>query len=129
MDSKQIIEQYLSTLPEEQMQICRELHKKVLKNMSGAHSMIYHNALGYATSASASDRVVYIAPQSAWVNLGFFFGSDIPDPEQLLIGQGKRMRHIKIRTLQEAKNPANDTILKTVWAKAQADIYGIHGKK
>ena len=30
------------------------------------------------------------------LNLGFFFGADLPDPTHLLQGTGKRMQHIKI---------------------------------
>jgi len=123
MHTKHIIEEYFSSLPKEQAQMCRQLHEKVLKNMHGVNAIIYHNALGYSTSSSASDRIAYIVPQSAWINLGFFFAADIPDPEQLLIGQGKRMRHIKIRTLQDMTNPAIDSILKTAWAKAKTDLY------
>lgn len=129
MNTQRMIEDYLSALPKEQAQMCRQLHEKVVKSMHGVNAIIHHNALGYSTSSLASERVVYIAPQRSWINLGFFFGSDIPDPEQLLIGQGKRMRHIKIKALQEVDNPAIDAILKAVWAKAETDIGSLHIKK
>jgi len=31
------------------------------------------------------------------VNLGFYYGADLPDPEGLLQGTGKLLRHVKIR--------------------------------
>jgi hypothetical protein len=31
------------------------------------------------------------------VNLGFFRGSDLPDPQVLLEGNGRFMRHVKLR--------------------------------
>ncbi|MEM8895420.1 MAG: DUF1801 domain-containing protein, partial [Bacteroidota bacterium] len=34
---------------------------------------------------------------TAHVNVGFFYGVDLPDPQGLLEGNGKRMRHIKLR--------------------------------
>lgn len=39
----------------------------------------------------------YIGPQKRWVNLGFPRGVDLPDPEGLLEGTGKGMRHVKVR--------------------------------
>jgi hypothetical protein len=51
------------------------------------------------------DRILYIAAFSGYVNLGFFFGESLPDPDGLLVGTGKRMCHVKIRSLEECGNP------------------------
>jgi hypothetical protein len=40
------------------------------------------------------------------VNLGFHQGASLSDPEGLLEGEGKQMRHIKIRSLNDLMNPA-----------------------
>ena len=39
----------------------------------------------------------YVDAFTAHVNLGFFHGSDLPDPGSLLVGTGKHMRHVKLR--------------------------------
>jgi hypothetical protein len=39
----------------------------------------------------------YVDAFTGHANLGFFFGSALPDPAGLLQGTGKRMRHIKLR--------------------------------
>jgi hypothetical protein len=44
-----------------------------------------------------SESYAYLAPQGRWVNLGFFRGTDLPDPHGLLEGTGARMRHVKVR--------------------------------
>jgi hypothetical protein len=44
-----------------------------------------------------SESYAYLAPKGAWVNLGFFRGTDLPDPHGLLEGNGARMRHVKVR--------------------------------
>jgi len=33
---------------------------------------------------------------TAHVNVGFYYGAFLPDPHGLLIGSGKRMRHVKL---------------------------------
>jgi hypothetical protein len=49
-----------------------------------------------------TDGYAYIMGHGSYVNLGFFHGVDLPDPDKQLEGTGKKLRHIKIRTLAEA---------------------------
>lgn len=52
-----------------------------------------------------SEGSVYILPHEHWVNLGFYRGAELPDPGGLLEGTGARMRHVKVRTVDEAGVP------------------------
>jgi hypothetical protein len=61
---------------------------------------------GYGASTLTRDQLVYIALPKEWVRIGFYYGGDLPDPEGLLEGEGKRMRHIKIGSEKELENPA-----------------------
>ncbi len=45
-----------------------------------------------------------IGPQKAYVNLYFMNGVDLEDPDGLLEGTGKRMRHVKIRRPEDLRN-------------------------
>jgi hypothetical protein len=45
-----------------------------------------------------SEHYAYIAPQVAYVNLGFYHGVVLTDTGGLMEGAGKRLRHIKIRS-------------------------------
>lgn len=40
----------------------------------------------------------YVNVFKAHVNLGFFHGADLYDPAGLLEGNGRRMRHVKVRS-------------------------------
>ena len=53
-----------------------------------------------------SEGYTYILPYDLWVNLGFYKGADLPDPKKLLEGTGAKMRHVKIRSLADAEQPA-----------------------
>jgi hypothetical protein len=59
----------------------------------------------------------YICPLKEYVRLGFYFGGALPDPEKLLEGSGKRLRHIKIYSLEEAERPAVRALLKAAVAE------------
>lgn len=52
------------------------------------------------------DGYAYLLPHKRWVNLGFYAGAGLPDPEGLLEGTGAKMRHVKIRTLQDVERAA-----------------------
>ena len=52
------------------------------------------------------DGYVYILPYRNWVNLGFYQGTEIDDPEGLLEGTGAKLRHVKVRSVEEAKQPS-----------------------
>src|SRR5437870_7620266 len=53
-----------------------------------------------------TEGYVYIMPMRGYVNLGFYQGTELADPERLLEGSGKALRHVKIRSLTEASRPA-----------------------
>jgi hypothetical protein len=53
-----------------------------------------------------SEAYVYVMPQRGQVNLGFFRGTSLDDPEGLLEGTGKAMRHVKVRSIEDADRSA-----------------------
>ncbi len=87
------IDDYLHSYSPELQAIIHTLREIAKKSMPEAHEMLYHGALGYSLTKSPFDRICYIAPQNKYVNFGFFFGTHLADPHQLLVGEGKRMRH------------------------------------
>lgn len=58
-----------------------------------------------------SEGYAYIMPHKNWVNLGFYQGAVLPDPEQLLEGTGARLRHVKIRSIAAVGQPAVRNLL------------------
>jgi hypothetical protein len=58
-----------------------------------------------------SEAYAYLLPHTKHVNLGFYFGADLPDPQGMLEGSGKKMRHIKIRNLETIELPAIKALL------------------
>ena len=49
-----------------------------------------------------SDGYAYIMPMRGYINLGFYQGAVLADPQGLLEGTGKGLRHVKLRSLAEA---------------------------
>lgn len=59
-----------------------------------------------------TEHFCYISTQKDDVNLGFYYGAELPDPDGLLEGTGKRLRHVKIREAAEIRKPALRKLLK-----------------
>ena len=124
------VEEFLFGLAADVQAITRELVGVARKKMPGAHEFIYHNAVGYSVSDSPFDRICYIAPQKkGYVNFGFFFGAGLPDPKNLLIGDGKRLRHVKVWSVDEARNPALAKLIARTWKEASESIAGVHAAR
>lgn len=53
-----------------------------------------------------SEQYCYIAPFKNRINLGFYYGADLPDPQKLLEGTGQNLRHVKISRPEQLADPA-----------------------
>jgi len=62
--------------------------------------------IGYGVRpGKMSEHFCSIAVHDDHVNLGFNYGAELPDPEGLLEGPGKLLRHTKITTPEDLSNP------------------------
>ena len=66
------------------------------------------------------DGYTYILPHKRWVNLGFYQGVDLADPEGLLEGTGAKMRHVKIRSMDDANWTAVRLLVKGALERRKA---------
>lgn len=64
-----------------------------------------------------SNGYSYILLHKSWVNFGFFRGIDLPNPHGLLEGTGKMLRHIKVRSLEDAENPKIHALIEVALAE------------
>ena len=60
-----------------------------------------------------SESYCYVKPNKAHVNLGFWHGIDLADPDGLMEGTGKRLRHVKLRDLETARSAAVARLIHT----------------
>lgn len=52
---------------------------------------------GHPTACVEDAAFAYVNAFKAHVNVGFFHGAELPDPDGLLEGTGRFMRHVKLR--------------------------------
>jgi len=84
---------------------------------------VYMISIVYASSERImKDGICYIGVLKDRVNLGFHRGARLRDPYQLMEGTGKQMRHIKIRNMSDALNPAIRVYLQEARERAGHDV-------
>ncbi len=71
---------------------------------------------GAPTVCVGDAAFAYVNAFTAHVNVGFFRGAELSDPNRLLEGAGKFMRHVKIRPGGEIDSKALRTLIHTAYA-------------
>jgi hypothetical protein len=88
----------------------RDCLKKMRARLPGATQLVYdtYNALGigFGPSEKASKAIFSIVLYPRYLTLFFLQGVHLPDPEQLLQGSGKVVRHIKLESPTDLDRPA-----------------------
>lgn len=67
----------------------------------------------FGTEKNMKGEICYIKPLKDSVNLGFFHGANLKDPNQLLQGTGKLLRHIKFKKKENIDINAVEELLET----------------
>jgi len=66
--------------------------------------------------ARASVRI-YIAPHRDHVNLDFYYGVSLPQADTCLVGDAKRMPHIKVRSAADVRTSSLRRLLRAALAR------------
>lgn len=92
----EVFEEWLADQPAESHQLIRDIRTAIIAAGHNFTEGIKWGTPGYWLPEISRRNIVYIAPHSNYVRLGFFNGATIPDPGNLLEGTGKKLRHIKL---------------------------------
>ena len=97
MTTKKTVDSYLAELEPAKREIAETLRKPILTADPKLQESIKWGNPIYEKRG----RVCYLADMGGYVNLGFFQGASLTDPEGRIAGTGKGMRHIKVRSLDD----------------------------
>jgi hypothetical protein len=115
------VDDFFAGYPPEPRAISRKLRTMARRAMPGANEILFasQNHVAYSTGQSRAGTIVYICPLKDYVRLGFMFGTSLPDPQGMLVGEGKRLRHVKVWHAQDADDPALEQLVEAAWAEAE----------
>jgi hypothetical protein len=87
---------------------------EVMRNCGDDVRELLHD--GHPTACVGEAAFAYVNAFTAHVNVGFFRGTELPDPHRLLEGTGKFMRHVKLRPEQDIDDAALAQLIATAYA-------------
>lgn len=61
--------------------------------------------LALGRTMAMRDLTFAVIPHAGWVNLQLADGAELPNPDGLIEGTGKRIRHVKVRSAAVARDP------------------------
>jgi hypothetical protein len=103
-------------------EIALALRAFVFEEAPNAIEKVFQNhksAVWFGFGPKIKDMFCYIAAARSHVNLGFCRGASLPDPSQVLEGEGKTMRHVKFRTEQDVERPFVRRYIRAAMEQAQ----------
>ena len=77
---------------------------------------------GHPTACVTDAAFGYVNAFRAHVNVGFFRGAEIADPDRLLEGTGKLMRHVKLRPQRDVDAEALRKLIETAYRDMKARV-------
>jgi hypothetical protein len=118
------IDDLLSAYDPPVREIALKLRDVILEEFPSAVEQVDMPAklIGYGYDRTYKGLVCGIALQKSYVNLMFSKGTEMPDPDGLLEGTGKRARHIKMRTLEDIDRAGVRPMLTVAMQATQADL-------
>jgi len=108
-----------------------EARRRLRQHLPTAIELVYDNArrlaFGFASSERASDIIVSLVVDARGVNLCFPNGTQLPDPDRLLMGRGKR-RCLWLESAAQLDDPAVTALLRAAMASSRSLPENGHGR-
>lgn len=86
---------------------------EVMRNCGDDVQELLHD--GHPTACIGDAAFGYVNAFTNHVSVGFFLGPELEDPQRLLEGTGKFMRHVKLRPGQEVDSAALKMLVETAY--------------
>jgi hypothetical protein len=108
--------------------LARAALAKLRARLPGAVELVYDNynalAIAFGPTERASEALLSIALYPRWVSLFFLDGVNLPDPQKLLKGSGKKVRHIVLEDAAALDRPAIQALIARALERAAKPLHG-----
>jgi hypothetical protein len=91
-----------------------------------ALELVYDNynalAIGFSPTERASEAIISVAVFPRWVSLFFLQAKDLPDPTNILKGEGNVVRHIVLPMPSALDEPAVQALIEEALSRAKVPL-------
>jgi hypothetical protein len=106
--------------------LTRAVLAKLRPRFPGAVEMVYDKknslVIGFCPDDRASNAINSIAVYTKWINLYFFEGDALADPEGLLQGTGSMVRSIRLTSADDLDRPAVKALMAEALERARPTL-------
>lgn len=116
---------FLDLKDQEIIELFSDLRQYILELYPDCNELLYHtHALTavFSISEKLSDAFCMLPIYTNHFNLGFNKGTLLKDPNQLLTGTGKLIRHIDVKTSNDYRNPKVTALIQEAIDFAKKDM-------
>jgi hypothetical protein len=123
---QEALERIIAKQPPDMARLTKAVLAKMRTRLPGATELVYDKkrslVIGFCPDDRATHAINSIATYTKWLNLYFFEGDNLPDPEGLLQGSGVAVRHIRITDAKDLDRPAVRALLAAALAAADPPL-------
>ena len=120
------LDRIIAKQPPAMAKLTSDVLAKMRARFPGATELVYDKkrslVIGFCPDDRASHVINSIATYSKWINLYFFEGDDLPDPDGLLQGSGTTVRSIRITDAKDLDRPAVKALMAAALAAADPPL-------
>jgi hypothetical protein len=117
---------FLEPFPANIREVALWLREFVWDLYPNCNELIYDNYNALAFGWSPTDRLGHtfcsVAVMSKYVHFGFYWGSEISDPEKKLLGKGNQYRYVKVENKNDFPKTYIRKLLKEAYANSLAKV-------
>lgn len=124
----QALLQFLAAYPQEKQDIALWLRNFIWDLYPHCNELIYDNYNALAVGWSPTDKVghtfcsIAIGRTSYNIHFGFYWGSEIADPEKKLLGEGNQYRYILVDSLKTFPKAYIKKLMKEAYANSLTKV-------
>ena len=111
----------LSRFDQKTIELATQLRKFLFDELDGIIEVPDNSAnlIGYGYGAGYKETICTILLSKQGVKLGFYKGSELPDPQKLMTGSGKVHRFVYIKSGKDIHQPGLRKLVKEAWKAYQ----------
>ena len=126
MDVSKQLDAFIDRFSPDTARLARAVIQKMRARLPGAVELVYdkRNSLvvGFCPNERASDAINSMAVYTNWVNMYFFEGDTLPDPEGVLQGSGTMVRFIRLTAASDLDRPAVKALMAEALKRADPPL-------
>ena len=124
-DTKDLL-RFLEPYPKHIIELALWLREFVWDLYPSANELIYDNYNALAFGWSPTERLGHtfcsVAVLAEYVHFGFYWGTQIADPEKKLLGKGNQYRYIKVASKKEFPKTYMKKLIREAYANSLAKV-------